>query len=522
VGQYAIAVGRSLDVDQVNVSMGILSATDRIWGRAIQTDANISPLNYGGALIDLRGRVLGLLTPMSPDATTELAGSEWYDSGIGFAVPLGDLIQGVLQRMQAGESVMPGLLGITLKGQNMYTSPALIGWCPPNTPAREAGLQVGDEIIELDGKPITRQVQLRHAMGPKVAGESVAIVVRRGGKVVRVSVPLVDHVDPYELPFLGVLLQRHSTQEAVVSYVYPDSPAAKAGIQIADRLVKLAEHAPASRDAWYEAATQYSPGDDASILFERNGKKIDQTITFATQPGSVPDSVGSLTKSETNDVASEPAADKPIADKKVEELSTIRLPDEPNECFLLYPRVEKDEAPGIILWLLPPGEIDRKQVLSSWHESCSRHNFILVLPRPREPIRWHPAEVGVVRRLLEAVLSRQTTDMRRIVVGGEEAGASLACGLAFQYRERARGVVIVDAVLPRGQELRGNDPENRLEFLSVSLADSLKQKLQAKSLAPLRTMKFPIIELNQTGTAETLPSESISRILLWADTLDRL
>ena len=88
VGQTAIAMGRTFDAKTPNLSVGILSATHRIWGKAIQTDAKISPSNYGGPLIDLRGRVLGILVPMSPQGEGALAGAEWYDSGIGFAVPL--------------------------------------------------------------------------------------------------------------------------------------------------------------------------------------------------------------------------------------------------------------------------------------------------------------------------------------------------------------------------------------------------------------------------------------------------
>jgi serine protease Do len=55
VGQWAIAVGRALNAEQPNVSVGIVSAKQRIFGKAIQTDAKISPSNYGGPLVDLQG-----------------------------------------------------------------------------------------------------------------------------------------------------------------------------------------------------------------------------------------------------------------------------------------------------------------------------------------------------------------------------------------------------------------------------------------------------------------------------------
>ena len=56
-------------------------------------------MNYGGPLIDISGRVLGVLVPASPHAQDETAGVEWYDSGIGFAIPMED-INAVLPRLR--------------------------------------------------------------------------------------------------------------------------------------------------------------------------------------------------------------------------------------------------------------------------------------------------------------------------------------------------------------------------------------------------------------------------------------
>ncbi len=136
VGQWAIAVGRTFEQDQPNVSVGILSATSRIWGKAIQTDAKISPGNYGGPLIDIRGRVLGVLVPLSPQQQDEVAGAEWYDSGIGFAIPLVDVVRH-LDKLKRGEELHPGLLGITLKGNDIYADPPDIATCQPKSPARK-------------------------------------------------------------------------------------------------------------------------------------------------------------------------------------------------------------------------------------------------------------------------------------------------------------------------------------------------------------------------------------------------
>ncbi len=106
VGQWSLAIGRTLNpnVEQMpSVSAGIVSAVGRIWGRAVQTDAKVSPNNYGGPLVALDGRVMGVLVPASPQGEGDNAGIEWYDSGIGFAIPLDD-INRVLAKLKAGTS----------------------------------------------------------------------------------------------------------------------------------------------------------------------------------------------------------------------------------------------------------------------------------------------------------------------------------------------------------------------------------------------------------------------------------
>ncbi len=138
VGQWTIAVGRTYAGEFPNISVGILSAKNRIWGKAVQTDAKISPSNYGGPLVDIRGRVLGILVPLSPQQQGEMAGAEWYDSGIGFAVPLVDILRR-LDTMKQGQDLKPGILGVSLKGTDIYTLPATIAACPAKSPRAKRG-----------------------------------------------------------------------------------------------------------------------------------------------------------------------------------------------------------------------------------------------------------------------------------------------------------------------------------------------------------------------------------------------
>ena len=122
-GQWTIALGRALDVKMDRapaVSVGVISALNRIWGKALQTDAKISPVNYGGPIVDIQGRVQGILIPASPRGEDEISGFEWYDSGIGFAVPMEDVFGGAAPA-EKGKDLQKGLLGVAMKSQDMYS-----------------------------------------------------------------------------------------------------------------------------------------------------------------------------------------------------------------------------------------------------------------------------------------------------------------------------------------------------------------------------------------------------------------
>ena len=183
VGQWSIALGRTLGgVDTPpSVSVGIISALDRIWGKAIQSDAKISPVNYGGPVVDIAGKVQGVLVPASPRGQDETAGVEWYDSGIGFAIPLED-INAVLPRLKKGENLTRGLLGITPQGQDIYSGSPTIGTVAPESAAAKAGIKPGDVILEIDGTKVERQAQVMHALGKKYEGDTVSIKVKRGAE----------------------------------------------------------------------------------------------------------------------------------------------------------------------------------------------------------------------------------------------------------------------------------------------------------------------------------------------------
>ena len=509
-GQWAIAVGRSLSPDQPNISVGIVSATNRIWGRAVQTDAKVSPLNYGGPLIDIRGRVLGVLVPLSPDDDAEVAGAELYDSGIGFAVPLDDLVPEQLARMKQGEDLKPGLIGINLKGQNIYADPAIVGLCPAKTPAREAGIQVDDEIIAVDGQVVSRQVHLKHALGRRMAGDSVRLKVRRGDAEFEFDVTLTDRVMPYVLPFLGLLPDRDvgRANGVSVAYVYPDSPASELGIQPEDRLSSLAGEPLTGWPDWREQIERYEPGQDVSLTWRHKDKEQQGRARLTTHPDSLPGTIP---------LRPWPASGEAAAPQWMQQ----RLPDEPNDCWVWDPGLPGARY-GVLVWLAPPGPLDRDEIEATWSFPCREHSTLLVLPRPRDEAIWDPSSLDIIRRFLEAVIEDYPIDAQRIVIGGYQMGGSLAYAFSFEHRERVRGVVAVDAMLPSRLQLRGNDPQTRLEFFHLVYEGAARAGGMTQDLERLQAMKFPAIQLRRTGESQPPGRDEAATIVRWLDTLDRL
>ncbi len=182
VGQWVVAVGLGLGEREPSISSGIISATHRIGRRALQTDANTSPVNYGGPLVDLQGRVVGLCVPLAPgDGGPGSSGVEWYDSGIGFAIPIAGL-DSIIDRMKKGETLVPGFLGVQIDPKSDEKSGAKIKEVVKEGPAEKAGLAAGDVLASVEGKEITDPQSLTRTMGEYLAGQKVKVAVVRAGE----------------------------------------------------------------------------------------------------------------------------------------------------------------------------------------------------------------------------------------------------------------------------------------------------------------------------------------------------
>jgi len=510
VGQWTIAVGRTYDQKHPNISIGVLSAKDRIWGKALQTDAKISPANYGGPIIDIQGRVLGILAPFSPQAQTEVAGAEWYDSGIGFAIPLAEIMPH-LEKMKAGNDLHPGLLGIALKGKNVYEGQPEIAAAPSNGPADKAGLKAGDKIMEVQGQKINRQAQLKHILGKLYSGDKVKLVVQRKDEQLDVEVELAAEIKPYAYPFVGVLPMR-DTEGFVVRYVYPDSPASDAGIAVGDTLLSFDDETFAGPAEALEKMAVYAAGDSMKLKYKTGDKEKTATLKLGRLPTELP---GELPAAHDEMEAAEEQPTVGAID--------IKLADEKNACMAIIPEnYNSDLAYGLVVWLHPAGNFDRVKLIERWRPICEENDLILLAPQSAEPDKWSPQEVEFISKAMNEILDSYHIDDSRVVVHGYQAGGGMAYLAGFTHRDRVRAIAAVDAALPGRAAIPDSDPILRLAVYSAIGADSPLLKPMQAGMKKLEAKQAPTVLVTQEGKGEYLSDEEFAALIRWIDSLDRL
>ncbi|MBN1418419.1 MAG: trypsin-like peptidase domain-containing protein [Planctomycetes bacterium] len=177
VGRFVAAVGRSPDRSRPTVNAGIVSALHRKDSRLLQTDAAFDYGNSGGALVDLDGRLVGLIA---------FVGHRWPDwgmnGGVGLAVRV-DAIREVLPLLQRGESIpfpeMP-FMGIGQDARAIDVAGAKVETVMDGTGAKAAGLRPGDIIVAIDGEPVTDWDAMVDIVWRRKPGQEIEVTVRRG------------------------------------------------------------------------------------------------------------------------------------------------------------------------------------------------------------------------------------------------------------------------------------------------------------------------------------------------------
>ncbi|MDA7949910.1 MAG: PDZ domain-containing protein [Pirellulaceae bacterium] len=533
VGQTVIALGKTFSPKTANLSVGILSAKERIYGKAIQTDAKISPVNYGGPLIDLYGRVTGVLVPLSPQpagAVEGVAGAQWYDSGIGFAVPVTDILPH-LEKMKKGEDLYPGKIGLNLKGKNLYVDTAEVTSVIPNSPAAKAGFKPKDKIIRAGGITIERQAQFHHVLGKLYGGETLELTYLREGKESQVTVTLAEKLLPYRFPFLGVLAGNEPTDQSEsglqIRYLFPDSPAEKAGLAAEDRIHTIAKEPVNSWDEAIAILATHSVGEKVTIEVATKGERSVKEVTLASLPTTI--------KTEIPPWSFE-ATDLPEVEKEIETgFLEAKLGDEKNGAFLYVPKnYHPAVSHGLIVHLLSPADrhesatltpeklLEKRRALSKkWRPYCEERNWILLAIEPTDHRGWGPTEGDVIQKIVQRQLGRYTIDPARTLLYGEGASGAMAYMTGFAQRSWCRGIIAIEAELPMSRAVLQNDP---IERLAIYYGAHKKTEETASVLAGLAKQFFPITEKEfsrQKRGNEKVTDAEFDEIAQWIDALGR-
>ncbi|MFO1054139.1 MAG: trypsin-like peptidase domain-containing protein [Planctomycetota bacterium] len=178
VGRSVFVLGRTFaPTGRPTVHSGIVSARDRLYGRALQIDAWTSPANYGGPVVDIDGRVLGIAVPLSPSGRD--AGVDWHDSGIGFATTIADIAP-LMERMQRGETLHRAWLGVALDPSDLGPG-AVIQSLVPRSPAAGLGLRRGTRITAVDGTKVRNSFHAQILIGAHMAGDEITLALEQDG-----------------------------------------------------------------------------------------------------------------------------------------------------------------------------------------------------------------------------------------------------------------------------------------------------------------------------------------------------
>src|SRR5438477_5689425 len=208
-GQFVIALGNPYAIardGQPSASLGIVSNLERQapppptatraeggretlhhFGTLIQTDARLELGTSGGALVNLQGEMIGL--------TTSLAALYGYERPGGFAIPTDDDFRRALEMLKSGRVPDYGLLGVepaalAVELRQRGRTGARIRSIADATPARQAGLREGDVITQVDGAPVSDDLELIRRLSGQFAGTAVTLAVLRGNDERRSGQPL--------------------------------------------------------------------------------------------------------------------------------------------------------------------------------------------------------------------------------------------------------------------------------------------------------------------------------------------
>jgi serine protease Do len=194
----------------------------------IQTDAAINPGNSGGALLNLDGELVGI--------NTAIASRSGGFQGIGFAIPINMVRNIMTSIIETGKVVRPWVgiypqdIDATMsRALNLATTDGiLVSQVVEEGPAKRAGVQEGDVILEVDGRKVTNASQFRAYVASQVPGKQIKLKINRDGRNRDINIRLE------ELPAEGTLAAGQDALWDRIGFTFETATAEKGvrGVQV--------------------------------------------------------------------------------------------------------------------------------------------------------------------------------------------------------------------------------------------------------------------------------------------------
>ena len=208
VGDWVVAIGNPFGIGST-VTAGIVSAVHRgiqgggAYDRYIQTDASINQGNSGGPMFDLNGNVIGI--------NTALISPTGGNVGIGFAIPA-EQASPVIDALRRGQRPQRGYIGVSMQDLDESVAGALgvpkdrgtlIRAVTPGGSAARAGIQQGDVVVSVGGRPVTPDESLAYLVAQQPIGSRVPFELIRNGRRQTVTVTIAERPTEEELARLS-------------------------------------------------------------------------------------------------------------------------------------------------------------------------------------------------------------------------------------------------------------------------------------------------------------------------------
>lgn len=205
VGEFVITIGDPTGRELAGTTtFGIISATARsinIDGQTnsyIQTDAAVNPGNSGGPLINMNGEVIGVTSAKTVTASYDEYGNAISAEGLGFALPINEVMEVAEQLITEGGILRPGIGISVIEWNESYAreyntvTGVLVYSVTLDGPGDKAGIEANDIIVEVNGEAVPSQTEFVEIVRSMKVGDTLELKIWRGGEYFTTDLQLAD------------------------------------------------------------------------------------------------------------------------------------------------------------------------------------------------------------------------------------------------------------------------------------------------------------------------------------------